>query len=297
LISLPPVPESGCFEDFHGLPSGAAFAEQLRKEAEEHYGTAGREFLRKLVPNAEELKGPILNAWNDFAKKHCPENAHGQFRRIAQKIGLAAVAGELATMWGITGWEKGEATKAATVMLEGIAQQRGGYGAHEVQAGIRSVRRFIEREMKSRFVDDFSRTFHADTEKLGDILNDAERVAMWERADRKNPAFPMKIAGHIVSIDGERVFAFTKEGWEEACGGAPPNAVARELLRLDFLLPGEGGEGGKHWKGRKVNVSGDGSYSKIDEQSKLLRPGGPVVFSVTRRVCIRDRLLEDLEVE
>jgi putative DNA primase/helicase len=71
--------------------------------------------------------------------------------RVANRFALAAFGGELATRRGITGWEEGEATKAAGTLFREWLTGRGTIGNSDEEAAIRQVRAFIEAHGASRF--------------------------------------------------------------------------------------------------------------------------------------------------
>jgi putative DNA primase/helicase len=62
----------------------------------------------------------------------------------------------LATELGLTGWPEGEATKAAVVCFHTWLEQRGTIGDHDLEAGIRQVKAYIEQYGGSRFEEIFS---------------------------------------------------------------------------------------------------------------------------------------------
>lgn len=64
-----------------------------------------------------------------------------------------ACAGELATLWNITGWPEGETKKSAQCCLEAWIKERGGVGLQEHQVIIEQVRLFFEQHAESRFSD------------------------------------------------------------------------------------------------------------------------------------------------
>ena len=49
----------------------------------------------------------------DFVTAEDAKGADGQVDRAAPRLGIIATAGELATVFGLTGWREGEARKAA----------------------------------------------------------------------------------------------------------------------------------------------------------------------------------------
>lgn len=229
-IELPPVSDEGCFEALHGFHNPGAFAEHLRAMALMYYGVAGREFLARFVPKASAAREELARKVKDFAEQLCKavKSDNGQVRRMAQKIALIAIAGELATAFGITGWGPKVAEDAAIIAFAGIIRQRGGTGDHEVEFGVRAVCEFIERGLMSRFVE--TRT---------SIL-----LSSVSGEGRSHQPIIQKIAGHIIELvvgkAKERIFAFTTEGFEEACGGAASKDVAKELVRRKLLVADEG---------------------------------------------------------
>ena len=74
----------------------------------------------------------------DFVRDECPAGADGQVERVAQRLGLFAAAGELATAFDLTGWREGEARKAAAWALKAWLGNRGGTEPAEVRASHRA---------------------------------------------------------------------------------------------------------------------------------------------------------------
>ena len=87
----------------------------------------------------------------DFVSAHVPPGADGQVDRAAQRFGLIAAAGELATTLGVTPWREGEASAAAAWALAQWIGQRGGTEPAEARQAIEQVRRFIEAHGEYRF--------------------------------------------------------------------------------------------------------------------------------------------------
>ena len=75
---------------------------------------------------------------------------------MAQRFGLVAVAGELATHYGVTGWSEGEATQAASLCFAAWLDSFGGTGNREDRALLAQVRR----EVAVIQPPGFSRTAH-----------------------------------------------------------------------------------------------------------------------------------------
>jgi uncharacterized protein (DUF927 family) len=141
----------GAFEDIHGFTDGAAFAEHFRCAADKHCGHAAREFLRHITEDATALSSAVSEARKAFIAESCPADAGGQVRRACGRFAIIAVAGELATQAGITGWQPGEAKAAAARCWQDWLAGRGGTGAAETREAFAQVRLFLEKHGESRF--------------------------------------------------------------------------------------------------------------------------------------------------
>lgn len=148
MIEIPADDGGGCgvFSQLHGFPNGAAFAAALTSAAASSYGTPFREYIRFLTANRESIAAEAAAARDDFLSFaiHPSATINGQVRRVAQRFGLVAVAGELATAAGITGWHEGSARDAVLKCFRDWLTDRGGNGSNEERELIGQVRLFIE---------------------------------------------------------------------------------------------------------------------------------------------------------
>ena len=140
----------GLFENLHGAVNGQAFADDLKNRVHQAYGTAGRAFITMLVQDMPPALEHVRNMIEAFMGK-IPMSATGQVRRVATKFALIGAAGELATAWGITGWDEGEALTAAVRCLNDWLQQRGVLTNADEDRALRQVRLFFEKYGESRF--------------------------------------------------------------------------------------------------------------------------------------------------
>lgn len=141
----------GIFENLHGYPNAASFAEILNQECSAYYGTAAQEFIRLLIENYADVITQIKQFMEDFLSTCVPKNADGQVYRAGKRFALVAAAGELATAFGITGWNKFEATLSAKACFESWLNNRGGLVSQEELAIISQAKRFFEQHGESRF--------------------------------------------------------------------------------------------------------------------------------------------------
>lgn len=206
----------GAWDNLHGHESGPAFSDALKREAARHYGHAGRAFLEKLTRDTQNF-GEALDAIKALPGLQAPDG-EGQASRAAARLAVVALAGELATAYGVTGWSQGEATRAAEVGFAAWLALRGS-GASNAEKGQIAERLlgFLERHGDSRFSD------------MDD--NDDQRTGMVR--DR---------AGWWQNSGTGRVYWFTAEGLREALKGLD-FAPALSALELAGLIPAAGGDG------------------------------------------------------
>lgn len=201
----------GMFEDLHGYESAPAFAEALRAACDAHHGTAVPAFLGALVDDFATTgtdAGSFVEAIEDFVREKVPQGASGQVVRVARRFGLVAAAGELATQYGVTGWEPGEADRCAAACfaswLEGF-----GAGTHEDRGGVDQVLAFVEKHGSSRF------------EK-----KDGTGEKVYNRA------------GFYEVLDGTPQYHILPEAFKEMVAGFDPKRVALALAAKGLLRRG-----------------------------------------------------------
>lgn len=141
----------GIFESLHHFPSSAALADHLRYATNQHYGTAGIQWLDMLTKHYSQWHQTLQESIAQFCKSVLPPNVSGQANRVARRFGLVAVAGELATQYGITGWQQGQATQAAQHCFNDWLAQFG-KGNREDKQIMDAVMSFLERN-PARFQD------------------------------------------------------------------------------------------------------------------------------------------------
>jgi putative DNA primase/helicase len=132
----------------HDHANGAALSDALKQAATTHYGQAGRAFLEQLTFDARKMPEYLEKIKN--LPKFSVED--GQHKRAAARLALIALAGELATEYGITGWQEGEAIEAAQDALECWQDLRGS-GPSERGQVLAQMVSFIDRHGDARFSD------------------------------------------------------------------------------------------------------------------------------------------------
>jgi putative DNA primase/helicase len=136
--------EMGIFENIHDQLSPATMALSLKEYASRYYGTVGVTWLNQVVANQQTIKRDL----NDLIKT-CVDtmtlfNATGQVMRVARRLALVAIAGELAIFYGLTGWIEGESFRAAYTCFTTWLEAFGSTGNREDRVIFAQVRSFFE---------------------------------------------------------------------------------------------------------------------------------------------------------
>ena len=222
LLDVPAKRTYGAWDNLHRYATGTAFSDALKIEAATHYGHGGRAFLEKLTRDHDDSFSAALDTIKGRDEFQAP-GGEGQAKRAAGRFAVLALAGELATSYGITGWETGEAIKAAAVGFAAWLSLRGGMGQGNAERGQIAERiiSFIERHGDSRFTD---------------AASDDEQRAMMVR-DR---------AGYWRAAGDGRVYLFTADGLREALKGFDFNRALDALQEIGAIeTPGADGKRAK----------------------------------------------------
>ncbi len=143
----------GAFEELDGCANGAALATAVKDAASRYHGAVGAEWLRLLVRDRSKLGTVLHDGIRQFVEQFAPDGCSGQVARVARRFGLVAVAGEIATRYGLTGWDNGESSAAVGKCFASWLDGFGGAGNREERALLAHVRGFLETHGASRFQD------------------------------------------------------------------------------------------------------------------------------------------------
>jgi uncharacterized protein (DUF927 family) len=150
MLDVPVSKDNGAFGDYLTDFNGDAFAAECLRASTTGYGTAGPEFVRRLLynslsPNVSAARDQVRNAVDAFVDK-IQLRLDGQTLRAAQRFGLIGFAGELAVEFGIGPWEAGSAAEAARWAFDRWLDARGGVIPYEARRAVAQVRHFLELE-------------------------------------------------------------------------------------------------------------------------------------------------------
>jgi putative DNA primase/helicase len=228
----------GLFEELHGREGGAALATELSRATAAVYGAPGHAWLQWLAAYHTGLGKRLRERMDALRAAWVPEGASGQVARVAARFAIVAVAGELATEAGLTGWPVGEAEQGVRRCFESWLAQRGGTGNAEVRQMLRQVKRFIEVHGSGRFTS----WYRAADDHSPKTLN---RAGFWRRLGGDGKPVNTS-ARHSVDLDDpqyldmaddctQEYFVLAEVFRTEVCQGFNHEAVCRVLLEHDAL--------------------------------------------------------------
>lgn len=209
----------GMFEHLHGAADGNAFATILGEATRMFYGHAGPEFVRLLIGDRPAWSA-LREEVGALATRLAGTSADGQVQRVARRFALVAVAGELATRYGITGWPPGEAIRAARECLGSWIAQRGGTGNREPAEVLAQVRGFFERHGDSRFAP-----------RREDDGSEGARYPVRDRAGFREP-----------TTEGPKFYVLREVMRKEVLAGLNERDAVKVLLDRGVLQPDNDGK-------------------------------------------------------
>nr|WP_231100471.1 DUF927 domain-containing protein [Gluconobacter potus] len=228
----------GLFEHVHDHDTPDAFARHLRVVTGQYFGAPLRAFLHRLTEDLAQSEnevvqdrlrvrmGDIMREW----LQSYPE-ASGQVRSVAARFAMVAAAGELATQYGLTGWDQDTPAVMAGICFEAWLAERGTVGRREDEQAVAQLRDFIAKNGEARFerwVDPAQ----------GDAAQSEESQPPGERFRTQNRAGWKR----WMKGDGGRYewrYFLTAEGMSEALAGLNRRNAVQTLIETGYLLPGK----------------------------------------------------------
>ncbi|EPB6108291.1 DUF927 domain-containing protein [Yersinia enterocolitica] len=209
----------GVFEALHGFGSGKELAEHFEGATASFYGTPFRAWLKALT---EDLNGMTTQAkalLKTYTRELMPVEAGNQVGRAINRFALIAMAGEMATRCGLTGWPEGEALRATRVCLQAWIGERGHSANQEDAAALEQIRSFFTANQYSRFAD-----WH-------DERNRPSNMVGFRKVDKGNN-----------TREAVTTFYVLPSGWKEVCKGFDAKKVAQLCVTAGYLLASKDGK-------------------------------------------------------
>lgn len=201
----------GAFDELHGAIRAADFADHLKSAAESAHGAVGQEFVRRLTraKNIPQIISKHTHRFKDIATQgKNPLDAVAA--RVLRRFSVLSIAGELATFFDLTGWQRGDAQNAA---LSAFADW------HEGRVEDESVAASDYVEPLLAFIDAHMSSFA----EIGSV-----NVGETPRGLR----------------DDRHVY-LSKAAWHEVFPGVHASKAANALIKASLLAPGERGRHSK----------------------------------------------------
>lgn len=217
----------GAWDVVHGHADGARFSEALQRAAAKHYGTAYPEFIRHTIAERETMPAEFEALRSSFESSALTEKAGGQAIRAATRFAAVAYAGEKATQWGLTGWQQGEAVKAAKRLFRDWLQAFGGEENREPRKMVEQVQAWVQANAGTR-LEDWRRPSASDSHAPRTI-----NKAGWRRPTAETASLNEK--DHVFEY-----LIYPTAFKAELCAGFDSVQVARELERQGMLKRGDG---------------------------------------------------------
>lgn len=225
MLDVPVMRQFGCWDDLCGRKNGAILSDAIKDAAITHYGRAGRAFLECLTHDQQSFSSR-LDEIKGLPEFSCP-NSEGQHKRAAKRFAIVALAGEIATEYGITGWPKGAAIGAAAIAFQAWKSQRG-RGNDERRQILEQLSSFIEQHGDSRFSN----------HKSGDTDKTRDRAGWWRQED-----------------DGTRTYLFNTAAMNEALSGHDLKRALDILEEAEIIPPANA----KGERAKPMKIPGHGS--------------------------------------
>jgi uncharacterized protein (DUF927 family) len=186
-------------------------ARNLRQASITFYGTAGPAFIRAIIAKTDDVAAIAQESLDTFREQVAADVQSGQVLRAANRIGLVAVAGELAIQLGILPWPTGSVNEAAADIFQDWQVERGGNDPAEVRRAIEQIKGILERYGDSRFDPP---NLDADTRPVPDRL------------------------GYIHGAGDDRQWWVLPQVWRDTfCEGFDGADTAKAFVERGLLLP------------------------------------------------------------
>jgi putative DNA primase/helicase len=209
----------GAFEQLHGAPGPAQFADAIKDAALSDFGLAGPLFVKRMIAKGERADTKARELLAAFVAEARRESDSGQIHRAALRFGAVAAAGELAIGLQVVPWPAGTAKAAARWLFDRWAEGFGRTGLMEERQVIIAVRNAIQQNQAR---------FGTVTERLGD-------EGAGSPSPRAGEARALSTLGYSHAINFEPVYLLHAAGWGEILKGFDTKFAAKALSDAGFL--------------------------------------------------------------
>ena len=226
----------GLFDRLHDQESPRALADYLKQATSQNYGHVGPAFVAALLADTRDLK----RQYAELIKAPEFTGQDGLESRAAGTFALIAMAGELATHYGLTGWKSGAAFNAAIEVFTAWRDRRGPEQNENSQI-LAGIREFIAKHGNARFESKDAPDANLVTRERAGYFMDTPRPA-----GRVYLFYPHGLKEAAPGFDIKRILAaLDQAGWiVDSDNGkkSKKTRIGNESPRLYWVRPDEGAE-------------------------------------------------------
>jgi putative DNA primase/helicase len=205
----------GVFDTTHEYETPKELADHMRAASRKYYGTALPAFIAEYIQHKDAYNETINARCKAFMDRHLKgKDAAGQTWSVCHRFALVAVAGELATEFGVLPWSQGDATKAADICFAAWVEDRGHLGLHEDEKIITAFRSYIGAYQMSRFLDLDDSNARIFGEMVGYKRQEAGRVDFYVLPEQMAKILPGLNIKNAMKVIDKRGFLVRETGRE-----------------------------------------------------------------------------------
>ncbi|MFN4187339.1 MAG: DUF927 domain-containing protein [Acinetobacter johnsonii] len=201
----------GVFECINYGSNSSDVGNHINELASKHYGHAGIKWLEYLTSDKDAVMQKAQELLDSFIEQHT-QTKNGQANRVLRRFALVAVAGELATLAGITGWQQGRAFEAVAQCFNSWLGSLGNGENMEETKILEHIKAFFESNGTSRF-EDLTVIRQADGEAIRPRIHN--RVGYYDPVDKvylvSSVMFKKEMCIGMNEANVKKVL--TKHGW------------------------------------------------------------------------------------
>ena len=219
----------GVFDQIDFAQDGAKQSRLITERANQYYGVAGIAWLEYLTSHKDAVTKQAKQLLKQYQHDLSSSYPEGHIQRVANSFAIIAVAGELATQAGITGWRQGRAFEAAYAVFQLWISNFEQVGDFEDRQILQRVRSFFEANGNARF----------DTLRQGRITpteySEMNESVESEQTIRAKTLY--RVGYRQLNQQGKLIaFLVHPEQFKEViCGDFNPKKVAKTLVKHKWL--------------------------------------------------------------
>jgi putative DNA primase/helicase len=175
----------------------------LINAAQRCYGAPLLEHIKMIMKNQEKIRDDFNESLEAKKAEILPVHADGQDNRVFDFFFTVGFAGELATKYGFTGWNRGESLATAIAIFNDWVAAKGGFGNQEEKMLLYKLRCFFQKYQYSRFllITEYNEVEQKNaTETIGYRKDTKDGVVFYAYPERFKDALKREITADINDV-------------------------------------------------------------------------------------------------